>query len=235
MMPSLSLRLRVGFVFGSLVCAGLPSIAFAVDHKAAALEEAVPTDQVSKEIAEKLSPSGIRVTRGSNQSYCDIWFTKDSPAKKDFKPTLQEQFPFETGQFMGVIRYHEPGEDFRGQTIAPGYYVLRFALQPVDGNHVGTSETRDFYLVTKADSDKSPEPMGEEELITASIEALETTHPGMLALKRVSTDSGRKLPTTIHEEGADLWMLVCEFATASGDEARKLQLGIVVAGHAEVP
>lgn len=233
-MPNWNLCLRRQIQRWTLAVASLCSPAFAVEYTAEALKEPAPREAYSEEIHAQLLSTGIRVLRDGAGPLCDIWFCKEWAAKDGFSPTLQIQFPFETGQLMGVIRYHRQGEDFRGQQVPKGLYTVRFALQPVDGNHIGTSDTRDFFLLVSPEVDKSPEPSPADDLFIASGEAIESSHPAMLNLRSaVSAGTEDELPKMEHDESFDLWVLYCKNSIKAGEDEKELAIGVVLVGHSE--
>src|SRR6185369_943634 len=111
-------------------------------------------------VAAAINMTGYRVS-GKDGVVCDIWLAKDIPLAAGFKPTLEIKYPFVPGQLMGAIRFPEkssPG-DFRGQNIPAGTYTLRYGQQPNDGNHLGTSDVRDFLLACPPKLDADPKPI----------------------------------------------------------------------------
>ncbi|MCA9270129.1 MAG: hypothetical protein KDA41_16720, partial [Planctomycetales bacterium] len=122
--------------------------------------------------------------------------------------------------------------DFRDQDIGRGVYTLRYAQQPVDGNHVGTSKTRDFLLLVSAEEDRAAEPLDLEKMIAASKEAAESSHPAMLALQAIAGDVGK---TPAIRENADReWQILRLGGTATADgKASALAFDLVVSGHAD--
>ena len=83
-------------------------------------------------------------------------------------------YPFSQGQMLGVIRYSRSGSDFRDQDIEAGVYTLRYAHQPVDGAHVGTSPTRDFLMLLNAEHDKVLKPASRDEMNEQSAEVAQS-------------------------------------------------------------
>jgi hypothetical protein len=215
----------------TLCAGGATGIAAEAEYAAVPLEEGPPKDELAPPIAESLEATGIAVKRGENRTVCELWLCKKWQVQADFKPTLQLLYPFKEGELIGVIRYPRRGNDFRDQQIASGVYTLRYALQPVDGNHVGTSPTRDFFLMVPAEWDKSIEPIEVEELSLQSTEASQTAHPALLALQEVQKDVS-KLPAMRHDESRDWWIL--QFAGNSGAEGKSgdIRVDLVVVGHA---
>jgi hypothetical protein len=204
---------------------------WAVDHRSEALSEAAP-GELSAEIRAQLSPTGVRVTRGAGETLCDIWLSKELATKTDFTPTAEVLYPLTPGQLIGAVRFARGSYDFRDQQIGAGVYTLRYALQPVDGAHVGTSLTRDFLLLVRAADDPSAAVMEMEPLVAASIEAAGTSHPNMLSLQRpVEPAAAGSAPAMREDAPREWWIVVLNTAIAGGGS---LPIEIVVVGKGEV-
>ncbi|MBI2823340.1 MAG: hypothetical protein HYX69_01470 [Planctomycetia bacterium] len=213
-----------GLVVGVLGCA-----AAAADYKVAAIEQG-PPDDVAADVAKQLAPSGFKVTSGSRTT-CEIWLRRAWPAVADFAPSQSVLYPFEMGELMGVIRFPRKANDFRGQEIAAGVYTLRYGQQPVDGNHVGTSETRDFLVMAPAAKDTTPDRLDKEELFKRSKEASETTHPAILTMLAVPAGA-EALPAMVHDEARELWSVVLKGSAAANGKMAERVIDFVVVGQA---
>ena len=166
----------------------LTSELWAVDYRVEPLDEAPPADAIDAGILPQLTATGVRVYRGSRK-YCDVWLCKQLEVAADFTPTEEVLYPFRPGQLIGAVRYSRRGSDFRDQDIGKGVYTLRYAQQPIDGAHVGTSPTRDFLLLLEVAKDKSPAKLEYKKLAELSAEAVDSTHPAMLSLQRIRGDA----------------------------------------------
>lgn len=213
----------------SIVLLLLSPAADAADYQVEVLNEAPPADELSDEVSALLAKTGVRVLRGAGTKYCDIWLCREWPVVPDFQPSPTVLYPFSPGQLLGVVRFARKGSDFRDQDISRGVYTLRYGLQPVDGAHVGTSPTRDFLLLLKADSDQSAAAPSVRDLNRLSAAAAESSHPLMLAMQRVGEASG--YPGIRHQTEADWWILQVEGA-AKTDAVTPLPLEFVVFGRA---
>lgn len=125
------------------------------------------------------------------------------------------------GTPLGEIELAAPWRDFRGQTIAPGRYGLRYALQPRLKDHVGADAIRDFALLVPPGGEPPPSDAGAAAWIAASRRASGTAHPAVLALVPAA---GAEEPVPRREEGG----LAVEYAEAGG-----VVLGFVVVGGTE--
>ena len=204
--------------------------ALAVDHRVEALKEPAPTADVSPQIASELSPTGVRVFRGPSTPLCDIWLCKQLTSAPDFKATPEVQYPFQVGQLIGVIKFARKSADFRDQTIEAGTYTLRYAQQPVDGAHVGTSPTRDFLLLSHAKKDTASAILDYKPLTKQSAEASGATHPALLSMQK-SESEPTDLPSIRHNEEKDWWIVAMPMQLKSG-EPKALVCELVVVGIA---
>lgn len=215
----------------ALVCIGASGLfmpaAIAVDYSAERVTEPVP-DSVPAAIRELLAPEAVRVQRGSRVA-CDIWLLKEW-AVKSLKPAQGVNYPLTPGQLIGLVRIERKTGDFREQDIAPGIYTLRYAQQPVDGAHVGTSPTRDFLLMVQVEEDGAPELLAYDKLTKESAKAAQTSHPALWSLQPTPGDA--EVGSIRHDESKDWWIVrLSGKAVAEGEQAA-LPLELVVAGHA---
>lgn len=199
--------------------------AAAADYRVEPLKAGKP-EGVSPAIAEQLG-EGIKIVRGSSRTVCEIWWFKEWSASAE-KPAAGVLYPFTPGQMVGVLRFPRKSTDFRNHDIGEGTYTLRYALQPVDGAHVGTSATRDFLLLTPADIDAKLDIPDYKTLTKQSGKSVGASHPALLSLQKASGESGLR-----HDEQRDWWLLAVSGKLKSSDTLSDLQLELVVVGHAD--
>ncbi len=213
---------------GSLTWSALTvAPAYCQEYTAEPIEAFAPADGLDPAIAEQLAPTGVKIVRDGSRVVCEIWLLK-SWELASFSPEGDLLYPFTPGQLIGLVRLPRKTGDFRDQGVAKGLYTLRYALQPVDGAHVGTSPTRDFLLMANAEIDTSPEVKDIEALTKASAEAAGTAHPTLLALKVAAPD----VQTLRHDETNDWWLLQLTGKGRVDAEEREMKLELVVVGHA---
>jgi hypothetical protein len=205
-----------------VVCVGA---ARAADYAVEPLRQPPPSDGLAADVAAQIAPTGFKVVQGK-RTICEIWPAKKWSLKSDFTPSDSVLYPLVPGSLAGVLRFSRKGADFRGQDIAAGVYTLRYANQPVDGNHVGTFPTRDFLVMVPAADDQSATPTADMDLFKASATAAGSTHPAIMPL--VKGDGGSPLPALRHLEEQDWWTV--RFADGSGDD--KVALELIVVGKA---
>jgi len=214
----------------SLLLAFLLSVAplQADEYSLEKFDQAPPTDKLAKPVAATLEESGIAVKRSEESTLCNIWLCKTWDVKDGFKPTLQVLYPFKLGQLIGVVEYKRRAADFRDQTIDKGVYTIRYTQQPVDGNHVGTSPTQDFFVLLKAEDDKTADILPYEKLVELSAAAAESNHPAILPLKM--KQSKAEAPSIRHVEDDDWWIVQLQSAAKDGKKTSPLAFELVLVG-----
>lgn len=199
--------------------------AWSADYRVEPLKDGPPVEGLNEQIAGKLQTTGVRIIRGTKATYCDIWLCKTWEVPADFKATTEVLYPFQPGQLIGLAHFARKGADFRDQDIAAGLYTIRYGQQPVDGAHVGTSPTRDFLLLIRAEDDKSAAPTGKDDLISRSKEAAQSSHPCLLSMQRLAA---KDFPSMRHADETDWWILGLQGTV--GDKT--LPIEFVIAGVA---
>lgn len=219
----------IGRLFvGTLVVLAVCLSAAAQEYKVAKADGAAPTSDIAPEIAALLSPAGFKVSKGDRPVF-EMWLAKEWPIAADAKTGGEVNYPLTPGQLIGVARYPRKGGDFRDQQIPAGTYVVRYAQQPIDGAHVGTSPTRDFLLLLPASKDREAKTMDYKTLTTTSKETTGTAHPAILSMQRV--EAGEAL--SVREESDRGWVIVHFVGKAKqGSDAKDLPVDLVVVGKA---
>jgi hypothetical protein len=172
-----------------------------------------------------LDAKGYRLTLDDGTTACEIWLRKSLPSTgaKEAEGVLFPEIAPST--LIGVISFPKATTDFRGQTVKPGFYNLRYELLPNDGNHLGVAATRDFVLLTPPASDSDPNAQFKfEELVTLSKKATGTNHPGPLSL--VQADS--TIPG-FSKDDQDHWIFSAK-VPSTGEE---IPIGLIVKGTAQ--
>ena len=171
-------------------------------------------------VKKALAPQGYRVALDDGSSV-ELWpraqVATARKAREDATYTLAPS------AFVGVIHFSKNTRDYRGNAIPAGFYNLRYELQPADGDHLGTSPTPDFLLLTPPAADTDPDKTYTfEQLVDLSRQVTGKKHPGPLNL--VPADA--KDYPSVNTDSEDHTMLFFKVKTPSGD----LPLGLVVKG-----
>jgi hypothetical protein len=182
--------------------------------------------KVADAVRGALEAKGLRITSDKGKTVCEVWFRKEVPGGGGEVPGASfSQIP--EGTFIGVINFPANVSDFRGQGIKAGWYTLRYALILQDGNHLGVSPARDFFLLCPAADDKDPNTqMKMEDLLKLSRAATGAGHPSPWSLMPASSD--QDLPRVVKNEHEHV-ILEIKLATKSGP----LAVGFIVVGRTE--
>ena len=185
-----------------------------------------PTDSpVASAVWDVMDSKGYRLSLEDGSTVCDLWLRKNisGSGAKEVEGVLFPEITPST--LLGVISFPKGGADFRGQPIKAGFYNLRYALIPNDGNHLGVSPSRDFALMVPATADPDPAAQFKfEELVNLSKKATGTNHPGPLSM--VQADS--TVPGLIHDD-QDHWVFSVKVPVGS----EEIPIGLIIKGTAQ--
>ncbi|MGH9774876.1 MAG: hypothetical protein ACRD50_07995 [Candidatus Acidiferrales bacterium] len=215
--------------------ASLASLALLVSGDARAqaytaqTESLAPPSQLAAPVRDALSAQAIRVSSPQGE-LCEIWLRKSIPVNATPDQGLGILYgQLSVGELLGAIQFPSEVIDYRNQHIKPGVYTLRYGLQPVDGNHQGVSDYRDFLLLAPAAEDTQPAGVAEKDLFDLSRQATGSKHPSVWSL--VASDGAPdSLPGTTHHEDSDTWVLY--FRLPIGAAGAPVTMALIVSGHA---
>jgi hypothetical protein len=187
---------------------------------------AAPAD-VPAAIQSTLDPQGVRVTGDQGAMLCEVWLRKTLPTSASPNTSSDVLYGALTaGAFLGVLHFPKDAADFRSQTIKAGFYTLRYALIPQDGNHMGVNPSRDAMVLSPIAVDKDPDKvLSFEDEVKLSQQASGTPHPGFLVGAPVS---GTSFPS-VAKDDAGHWNVQLKGQSKSGD----LPLAFTVVGKWE--
>lgn len=215
-----------------LAAPGYWKTALAADQKVEPLKE--PPPGLSAEMAAAIGDTGYRIS-GKEGAICDVWLAREIPLKPKFKSSLRIKYPFQAGQLIGAIRFPEGSKpnDFRGQALKPGTYTLRYGLQPDDGNHLGTSEIRDFLVGCPPMADSSPRRIEDiKDLFKLSAGAAGSTHPAIFLLIP-PPDKAYDAPAVRYDDEKKLLILQVNANGKDGDKVVPVPFSLVTVGKTE--
>jgi hypothetical protein len=181
---------------------------------------------VPEAIHRVLAPKGYRILPDGNSPVVEIWYRKEVPAqpKNTSADAVYDRLAEST--LLGVIHFSKASQDYRGQTVPAGFYTLRYALMPNDGDHLGVAPSRDFLLLIPANADPGPEKtLKNQELVTLSRQTTGTKHPAPLSL--VQAEGGSTPNPSRDEEGHVIF--ATQVHLSSGEE---MPVALIVKGTA---
>ncbi len=216
----------------------LAAPATAQSYKVEKITAAAP-QELAPAVRDALVGEAIRVA-GSQGLLCEIWLRKALPAKDSVAQELGIAYgQLAEGTLVGAIRFPAEVKDYRRQRVKAGVYTLRYALTPVDGDHLGVAPQRDFLLASPAAADQNPANITRDAMLDLSRKTTGASHPSPWSLATQERDLGG-LPAVVHQDDGDLWVLKFRVPLQAGSAncgtsssaASALVMALVVLGHA---
>jgi hypothetical protein len=231
----MTFRMRLSLLQALLATVVLPTLAMAQGPFTAEVLKESPPAAIADAVKADLSPTGYRVLDGKGKAYADIWLRKGTPASA--KPAGANgtiQFPvLSEGVLVGALRYGQPGQDFRDQTIPAGVYTIRYGLQPQNGAHLGASPFRDFALLLPVAKDKGLDILAKKPLDEQSSEAAGTSHPAVLMLFAATDSVKADKPGIVEDKEKNTWAVVIPVPLAvKGGGTAQIDVQMVILGAA---
>lgn len=228
--PSLETCARGGFLAAVLALSFRLEAAAPGGYTLEALKEG-PPQEVSEAFRKELGGEGLRIKDPGGKPFVDLWVRKALAQVEKPREELNVKLAaVEEGTLLGVARFHRKSTDYKGNSFPPGVYTLRRGVQPVDGDHQGTSETRDFAILCQAREDTALTPLHTEELVKLSVKGTGIKHPTVLWLVPAHAPDA-KLPRLVEDEERSTWTFELEIPAAEAGKS-PLRLGIIVVGEA---
>jgi hypothetical protein len=219
----------------SLFCsiAILVSPAFCVadvsDYKVKSVEKA-PPKELKEEVQKLLDKNAIQFTDKDGGVIAEIWLRKPIPVSaepKDKKATYR-QVP--ATSIIGAVQFAKEWKEYRGKKVPPGVYSLRLAMQPQDGNHMGTSPFPEFAVLVAAKHEPGAATMEVEELVERSMASIKASHPGVLLL--FPNDKAATAPSLEGKANEHIVLNAGQEVAINGKTAGTLGIGLTLVGHA---
>jgi hypothetical protein len=198
-----------------LALAGSPALANGIT---VAKHDAAPPDAIAAPVKALLAPGGVTATVGDVA--IQIWWAKSVEAKGAGWSGVPE------GALVGAMNLPARFKDIRGRNIPPGVYLLRFGLQPQNGDHLGVSPHREFLLATPAAEDTSPAALGHDPTVELAAKTINISHPAVFS---IDPPAAQEAAGTVVQTPDGFTSLVLEVPSSQG----ALRFGLVLIGHIE--
>ncbi len=172
---------------------------------------------VPQALLDMLDPQGSRLVNDKGATVgptvAEVWLVKGAALSQGGSsdalcPGLG------VGELVGLLHFPSPSADFRGQNIKAGFYTLRYAHIPQDGNHMGANPYPDFLVLSPVAADTALDKTLEfADLMKLSKLASGTVHPAVLSL--ITVGSGAKFPSPAQSDQG-YWALQMSLAGKGG-------------------
>lgn len=202
----------------------------AADSKyTAKIDDVPPPKELVEPLRALLSSKAMNVSDEKGKLLCTVWPVKSLESKatvEQAKAGLKYSQVEET-TIVGAVRFPEMWTDYRKQKIKPGVYTLRLAVQPMDGDHMGTAPYNEFVLLCPASEDKKPDLLEVEKMHELSAKAAGRKHPGMMLLFPNKTPAESPL---VEAKPKEHFVLSYRVPVNAGGEKSHLGFSLVVVG-----
>ena len=211
----------------SFILLSLVSFSIHADGNKVESVDAFADPTASDSVKGVLEPKGYRIST-KDGVLCDIWLRNGVPSQAKIDVSAAMYTEIVDSAFIGVIVIPKQTKDYRGQALKPGAYTMRYALHPIDGNHMGISPNRDFLLLApvSADTDANAK-FTFVELTKMSTKTNGTNHAAPLSL--LSPETPKEYPAVTEDDGGHI-ILTAKLKMQSG---ATIPIAIIVKGTAE--
>ena len=149
-----------------------------------------PPKELDASIRPALQSKAIQLLDGEKPAY-EFWLRPKIPWQSKPASAAKALDAVKQAALLGAVAVSESARDYRDDALPKGVYTMRFALQPQDGNHLGTAEFLYFAVLVPAKLDTKLDGIADyKALVKASSKETSTDHPIVLSLRPVSADEG---------------------------------------------
>jgi hypothetical protein len=188
-----------------------------------------PPKDLDASICAKLQTKAVQLLDGDKPVY-EFWFGAEIPLQSKPAEIGKALDAVKQATLLGVAAISRDQRDYRDDELRSGVYTLRFALQPQDGNHLGTSEFSYFAVLTPARIDNKPDGITDyKTLVKASSKETATEHPLILSLRPASSDQG-ELPK-LNQPAPDHKSVRVKVPAKAGAEKTEITFELVYEGR----
>jgi hypothetical protein len=176
--------------FASLLCLLITSSPLLAADLTLKVPDKGPPNELGATIREQLQSKSVQLLEGDTVA-AEFWLSAAIPLQS--KPASLDKAlgAVKQATLLGAISVAKGRRDYRDDDIAAGVYTMRFALQPQDGNHLGTSEFDYFAVLTPAKVDDKLDGIADyKALVKASRQETSTDHPVIISLRPASSEQG---------------------------------------------
>jgi len=186
-----------GFLFRKTL-AGLAAVALLLGIADRSVAEGLKLKVVAKEppteldasVRSTLQPKAVQLLDGDNP-VLEFWFRTEVPLKARPASAAKALDSLSQATLLGAVAVRSTRRDYKDGELATGVHTMRFALQPQDGNHLGTSDHPFFLVLVPAKIDTKLDGLPDyKSLVKASSKETSTGHPVILSLRPADTAPG---------------------------------------------
>ncbi len=149
-----------------------------------------PPKELDASIRAKLQSKAIQLLDGENPAY-EFWFVSELPLSSKPESAINAFGAIPQAALLGAVSVSKSRRDYRDDEVSAGVFTMRYALQPQDGNHLGTAEHSFFALLVSAKIDTAPASITDyKKLVHSSSRGTASEHPVVISLRPAPSDDG---------------------------------------------
>lgn len=225
---------RIGWAIACCICLGLGAVTADAELTLEVTDKAPPTE-LAADIIAQLIPKSYLISDGEGPMF-EFWFVKEIPIKalgENVKKSLEK---IEEASLIGAVEVkNDEMYDFRDDPMDPGIFVMRMALQPQDGNHMGTAPFDFFAILIPHEKDGElfeKGPPDHDFLVEIASEDTVAEHPPILSIQPYDKAEG-DFPRL--DEGEEDWQFLnLQLPVNVGGESKTLAIHLVYEGIGDV-
>src|SRR5213594_76608 len=231
-MPNIGSRSKI-FMRTPLLFAGMLLWIVALDDSTAAdltlkVADKEPPKELGAALRAKLQSKAVQLLQGEKPVY-EFWLSAEVPLESKPGSAAKALDTIKQAALLGAVSISGDKRDYRDDELHAGVYTMRFALQPQDGNHLGTSEYLYFTVLVPAKTDTKPDGITDyKALVKASSKETSTDHPVILSLRPALSAEG-DLPK-LNEPAPEHKSVRLKVPAKAGGESTSLVFEVVYEG-----
>lgn len=180
-----------------------------------------------------LKPEAIQLLE-DGKPVLEFWFNEELPLQSKPSSPADGLTAIKQTTLVGAALAHQARRDYKDNDLHPGVYSMRFALQPQDGNHLGSAEYPYFLALTPAKIDSKLDGIADyKALVKASSKETSSDHPVILSL-RPPTGSDGELPALTEPASEHKAIRLKIPAAAPGSEKIPVIFDLVYEGKGKI-
>ena len=149
-----------------------------------------PPAELDASIRSVLQPKAVQLLDGDTPVF-EFWFRSEVPLAAKPASTEKAMDALRQPTLIGAVVLQKERRDYKDNVIATGLHTMRFALQPQNGDHLGTADFNYFLVLVPAKRDAKLDAITDyKALVNASSEGTTTEHPVIISLRPANSTSG---------------------------------------------
>lgn len=216
------------------LCGLFAGLAAADGEYTLAVADKEPPAELAADVRDALVPKAYQIS-GADGAVYEFWFVPSLTAKTISDTPRETLMSVEGVALLGAatVTDAEP-HDFRDDPIDPGLFVLRMAMQPKDGNHLGTAPFDTFAILIPNERDGQLKDMPDHEtMVELAQEGTIAEHPPILSLQPFEKVEG-EIPRLELNEEHEWEFLYLTFPIEAEGKKSEITVGLVVHGVGEL-